>query len=101
MAHVTVFRFRAQPGKRQAVLDNFDRWEREQKPKARGYVRSILVSKNDDPDEFTGVVRWDTTENYLANANRPEQNAWFQELRSCLVDDPVWFDGTLQREAQA
>ena len=98
MEHVTFFRFKALPGKRQAVLDHFERWEREQKSKATGFRRSILVSGNTDPNEFMGGVRWDSTENYLKNANRPEQDAWFQQLRSFLVEDPTWFDGTLERE---
>ena len=101
MPHVTVFRFKALPGKRQAVLDAFDKWEREQKPRATGFQRSILVAGNDDPDEFTSVVRWDNSENYFKNAERPEQDAWFQEFRANLADDPAWFDGTLQRESTA
>ena len=101
MPHVTVFRFKALPGKRQAVLDAFDKWEREQKPKATGFQRSILVSNNNDPDEFMGAVRWDNSENYSKNAGRPEQDAWFSEFRANLVDDPAWFDGTLQRESTA
>jgi len=46
-----------------------------------------------------GGIRWDNTENYMKNANRPEQDAWFRELRSNLVSDPEWFDGTLERES--
>ena len=98
MEHVTLFRFRALPGQRQAVLDHFEKWEREQKSKATGFRRSILVSGNSDPNEFMGGVRWDNTENYTKNANRPEQDKWFQELRTLLVEDPVWFDGALERE---
>jgi len=98
MEHITFLRFRALPGKRQAVLDHFEKWEREHKSKATGFRRSILVSGNTDPNEFMGGVRWDSAENYLRNSNRPEQDAWFQQLRSLLVEDPVWFDGTLERE---
>jgi len=99
--HVTLFWMRAQPGKRQAVLDQMDKWEREQKPKAKGFLRSILVASNNDPDELVGGVRWDNTENYMANAGRAEQDAWFRELRANLVADPKWFDGTLLREITA
>jgi quinol monooxygenase YgiN len=99
--HVTFFRFKALPGKRQAVLDHFEKWDREQKSKAAGFRRSLLVSSNSDRDEFTGGVRWDSTANYTKNADRPEQDAWFRELRSNLVSDPEWFDGTLERESIA
>src|SRR3972149_12014369 len=78
---VSFFRAQALPGKRQAIIDQFAKWEREQKPKAKGFVRSILVASNSDPDEFMGGIRWDTTENYFANANRPEQDGWYRELR--------------------
>ena len=105
MPHVTSFRFKALPGRRQAVIDHFERWERDQKPKATGFEQSILITNNGDPDEFMAVVRWDSRENYLRNSNRAEQDAWFRELRSDLVDDPMWFDGTLEMdldwEAQA
>ena len=101
MEHVTLFRFKALPGRRQAVLDHFEKWEREQKSKATGFRRSILVSGNSDSDEFMGGVRWDSTGNYTKNANRPEQDAWFQQLRPNLVRDPDWFDGTLERETVA
>ncbi|MBI2913637.1 MAG: hypothetical protein HYY03_06930 [Chloroflexi bacterium] len=99
--HVSFFRAKALPGKRQAVIDQFAKWEREQKPQAKGFVRSILVFNNSDPDEITGAVRWDTSENYFANASRPEQDAWYRELRANLAADPEWFDGTLARETIA
>jgi quinol monooxygenase YgiN len=101
MPHVTLFRFKALPGRRQAVIDQFDRWQREQKSRATGFQQTILVASNNDPNEFMGAVRWDNTANYVKNASRPEQDAWFRELRSNLVDDPDWFDGTLERESTA
>ncbi len=96
--HVSFFRAKALPGKRQAVIQQFEKWEREQKPKAKGFVRSIVVASNSDPDELMGGVRWDNPENYFANASRPEQDAWYREFRAHLAEDPVWFDGTLVRE---
>jgi quinol monooxygenase YgiN len=101
MPHVTFFRFKALPGRRQAVIDHFEKWERDQKPKATGFERSVLAASNGDGDEFMGVVRWDNTANYVKNSNRPEQDAWFRELRANLVADPEWFDGTLERESMA
>lgn len=96
--HVSFFRAKAQPGRGQAVIDQFAAWDREQKAKAKGFVRSIVVASNDDPDQLMGAVRWDTTENYFANAERAEQDAWYQQLRANLVADAEWFDGTLMLE---
>lgn len=98
MEHVTMFRLKALPGKQQAVIDQFDKWDKEHKSQAAGFLRSILVSSSDAPDEFMVAVRFDTTENYQANSDRQEQDAWYRELRANLVSDPAWFDGTLVRE---
>ncbi len=96
--HLTFFRIKAQPGKRQAVIDQFARWEREHKSQAKGFLRSIVVRSNDDPDELMAGVRFDSTESYNANSGRAEQGAWFGELRALLVADPEWFNGTVARE---
>jgi hypothetical protein len=45
----------------------FDRWQKERRPKAKGYVRSILTSNLMDPDEFMVGVMFDSKENYDAN----------------------------------
>lgn len=94
--HVTTFRFKAKPGERQAIIDNFNRWDKEQKPQVKGFVRAALYSKLDDPDEFMATVVFESTESYNANSESPEQGAWYEELRSHLTADPEWFDGTLE-----
>jgi heme-degrading monooxygenase HmoA len=101
MAHVEVFWFKAQPGKRQNVIDTFDRWNQERKGKAKGFERSALVSKLDDPDEFCVVVRFDTTENYRANSDDPETDSWYRSLRENLVADPKWFGGKVEVSSEA
>ena len=57
--HVSFFRAKAQPGRGQAVIDQFATWDREQKAKAKGFVRSIVVASKDDPDELMGRVEGD------------------------------------------
>ena len=99
--HVSFFRVKTLPGKAQAVAEQMDKWQSEQRPQAKGYVRSILVTNTDNADEIMGAVRFYTTENYFANAGRPEQDAWYRELRALLTADPEWFDGTLLREFSA
>jgi len=99
--HVTFFRMKAPPGKRQAVIDQFAKWERDQKGKATGFLRSVVVVSNDGPDDIMAGVRWDSADNYRANSERAEQGAWYQELRAILAADPEWFDGTLALESLA
>ena len=64
-------------------------------------MRSVLVSKHSDADEFMATVVFDSTESYDANSNTPEQGEWFTELRSHLTADPEWFDGKLEAQATA
>ncbi len=99
--HVSFFWGKARSGKRQALVDQMNKWDREQKPKARGFVRSIIVFGNNDQDEFGGVVRWDNTENYMANAARPDQDGWYQELVQHVDGEIQWFDATLAGEWRA
>ncbi len=101
MAHVTTFRLKAQAGKGDSVLGMFDRWGQEQKSRATGYEMSAIIRSNENPDDLMAVVRFDTTANYDANSGRPEQGAWFQELRALLAGDPEWFDGTVALEDRA
>lgn len=92
--HISVFQLKAQPGQRQAVMDHFEKWDREQKSEATGFLMSWMITKNDSVDELLGGVHFDTTENYFANAARPEQDAWYRELLALTDGEPVWFDGT-------
>lgn len=101
MAHVTTFRFTAAAGKRDAVLEEFKRWERERKPTTEGFERSVLVGSNSNPDEFMAVVQFDTTENYQKNSDDAGTDEWFRGLRANLAGDPEWFDGTVALETTA
>jgi quinol monooxygenase YgiN len=96
--HLTFFRMKALPGKREAVIDQFAKWEAEHKAAATGFLRSIVVASNEDPDELMAGVRFDSTESYTANSGRADQGEWFGELRALLAADPEWFNGTLARE---
>ena len=96
--HITHFKIRAKPGERQYVIDLFDRWFRDRRPEARGFVRADLSSNVNDPDEFMAVACFADKKTYDANSNDPRQSAWYEELRSHLVADPEWFDGTMERQ---
>jgi quinol monooxygenase YgiN len=100
--HITHFKMRAKPGERQEVIDLFDEWARDRRHHAGGFVRVVLCSQNDDPDEFMAYAMFADKATYEANSGSAEQDAWFQRLRSHLTNDPEWFDGTveLQRMGQ-
>jgi hypothetical protein len=42
-------------------------------------------------------VHFTSKESYLANANSPEQDAFYRRLRACLEADPEWIDGSFGR----
>ena len=95
MPHVTTFRFGSRPGRRDAVVDLFEKWAKEQQSHATGFQVYSVVTSNDDPNECMAYVCFDTTENYEKNSDRPAQGAWYQELRALLRADPEWFNGTI------
>ena len=99
--HISFFRAKALPRKRNAVLRQFEKWDGEQRRHATGFLRSEIVFGRDDPNEIMGIVRFDTSRNYYANARRAEQDLWHQELVELLAEGPEWWDGTLAGESRA
>jgi quinol monooxygenase YgiN len=93
--HVSIFSAKAKPRKRAAVMKHFDRWDREQRRHAKGFLRAELSVGRDDPNEIRGIVHWDNARNYYANARRPEQDQWHKELVQMLERPPRWWDGSL------
>lgn len=98
--HVSFIRMRVKPGRLTALLEHLEKWDRERKPHAKGFINHFTAANNRDPNELWSCIRWDTTENYEANSSSSEQNAWYQELRAYLADDPTWFDGSIFYEAR-
>jgi hypothetical protein len=65
-----------------------DRWLEELAPGAAGWLGGTYGFTDDGM--FVGVVRFDTREAAMANAARPEQDAWWTEVAACF-DGPVEF----------
>jgi quinol monooxygenase YgiN len=55
-----------------------------------------VCSNVNDPDEFMAYAMFADKKTYDANSNAPEQQEWYEQLRSHLAEDPEWFDGTLE-----
>ena len=87
---------RAKPGERQKVIDHFHLWLRERRPGVPGFIRAVLCSNVEDPDEFMAYAMFADKKEYDANSDSPEQHTWYEKLRSYLVADPEWFDGTVE-----
>jgi quinol monooxygenase YgiN len=89
----SVFRLRPRPDQEQAMLALMERWRRERRPKVEGFVTAQVYRSERHLGEFLNTVVFTSREAYLKNANDPEQDAWYQQLRPLLEADPEWEDG--------
>jgi hypothetical protein len=69
--------------------------------KAKGWEMSCVGVSKSNPNEVMGCVVWDTSDRYYANAESPEQNALYEELRALLASEPEWFDCDVLSEERA
>jgi hypothetical protein len=91
----TIYRMRPKEGLAEKVTDYYRRWERERKPKVRGAVAAYVFKPRSRPSELVGVVVFDSEANYYRNADDPEQDGWYRQLRELLEADPEWSDGEI------
>jgi quinol monooxygenase YgiN len=98
----TIARVRPKAGREQATVALLDRWVRERGPKVIGFMTEYVLHSEARPGELLVLAVFASKEAYVANANDPEQDRWYRELRAELADDPEWNDGTivaLERDA--
>lgn len=89
----TVFRFKASSGKADDVKKQFEEWRTTRQPGVEGAQATYLYQLDADPNAFVGVALFKNRQAYTANADSPEQDAWFKRLRANLEADPEWMDG--------
>jgi hypothetical protein len=80
------------PGQKDALNSLMSDRRTEDAIKAAGWEMSVTGTSKNNPDEVWGCVVWDTSERYYANAESPEQNAMYEQMRGMLASDPEWFD---------
>jgi quinol monooxygenase YgiN len=86
----TVAQFRARPGMREQL----EAYSREQASvNIPGLVATYVYRMDTDPDEYYLAVIFDSKEAYIANAQSPEQDSRYRQLRELLAADPSWHDG--------
>ena len=88
----TVARMKVQPGKEQEFIEHGERWSRE-RGSSSGQLTSYLVNLDGKPDEYLMVAIFRDRESYLQNANDPETDRFYQDMRKLLKADPEWNDG--------
>jgi quinol monooxygenase YgiN len=99
--HVTFYKMQVQPGKLNDLKQLMEKWQQERKATALGWSGTIVGSSKSAPNEVWGAVSWDNTQNYMKNADSPEQNAWYQQMRALLAADPQWFDCDVVEDRRA
>ena len=70
---------------RDGVRAQIERWERELKPGAVGYLGSTAGLSDDG--ELIVVARFESEHAAMRNSERPEQDAWWQETAQLLDPD--------------
>ena len=91
----TVARLRVKEGQEKALIANMKKWDRERGPKVKGYIATYMYRLDKDPSKMILAVVFKDKASYFANANNPEQDKEYRELRKHLVATPQWNDGEI------
>ena len=91
----TLVRFQPKPGQESAVVQLGERWIRDRAAKVDGFIAEYALTPDNHPGEQIMLALFQSKESYRKNAEDPEQDAWYQELRALLTADPEWTDGTI------
>lgn len=89
----TVARLQLKPGHQQALMDLQNSWDDTRDPAGIGAVAVYVFQSDRDANESTLVAIFRDRDAYVANANDPEQDRWYRQMREHLVADPEWIDG--------
>jgi len=90
----TLARMRIRPGS-EGALENFEReWSRTRGRTVAGAGPVYILAPDADPTTRWMVAIFDDEAAYRANADDPEQDAWYRRMREHLLADPEWIDGT-------
>jgi heme-degrading monooxygenase HmoA len=88
----TVAHFFVKPGMESKLAEQIAEFDA---IKRRGAKAVYVYRMDNNPNEFYMAVVWDTKENYVANANSPEQNTRYQDYVQTLERAPEWHDGEI------
>ena len=89
----SIFRMKVKSGQEQRVVDLLDEWSRNVKPKVDGAIGGLLLKPDGTSGLLLGAAVFRDKAAYVANADIPGQDKWYQRLRKLLEDDPQWEDG--------
>jgi antibiotic biosynthesis monooxygenase (ABM) superfamily enzyme len=87
--YITVSMYRAKAGQEDAIIALHEDWQRNQQPKAKGYLSGELLRNVHDHNEFIAIMRFENQESAHALTTDPEQNAWYRRVASLTEHMPV------------
>ena len=88
----TVARMQVKPGAKDQLTQQLHDFEALHIP---GFIASYLYQMDTDPNDYYMAVIFETKESYVANAQSPEQDARYGQMRALLTSDPEWHDGAI------
>ena len=91
----TVGNIRVKDGHGDELFAMMEKWESERGAKVKGNLGGYLVRLDRDSQEMIMVAVFEDKATYEANADDPEQDQWYQEMRQHLEADPQWNDGEI------
>jgi hypothetical protein len=89
----SIFKIRPKAGKEQDIVRMTEEWARERQPKVKGSLGGCLYKL--DNGGLMGVGIFQSKEDYRANAESPEQDAFYRRWRELMESDPEWNDGEI------
>jgi predicted ester cyclase/quinol monooxygenase YgiN len=89
----TIARMRPKAGRQADVIRLFDEWGRERGPRVPGALGGYLMRPLNQPGDLIAIPIFADRATYQANANDPQQDAWYRRVRELLEEDPIWEDG--------
>lgn len=91
----TVARMRVKAGQEKGIIELFNQWDRELRPKVEGAVAGYIYKLDRDPHEMVMVAVFRDRQAYERNAQSQDQDAWYRRFRELLEADPEWQDGEI------
>jgi hypothetical protein len=81
---------KGQVGDAAGLMEALERWRRDVRPGAAGFLGSTGGITADD--RFVGLVRFASPEDAAANSRRPEQDAWWAGAERCFAGPVTFLD---------
>tara|TARA_B000000475_G_C15841354_1_gene384078 strand:+ start:205 stop:495 length:291 start_codon:yes stop_codon:yes gene_type:complete len=85
----TIFNLKVKDGHEKLLLEEMN--TQEENPE--GMIAWFLMTPDDTSKDWIGVAVFNSKEDHVNNANRPQQAQSFQKMMEHLEEEPKWTDG--------